>query len=61
MVGGTFRVDDRLDGDTLVIDRTSAMAPQRVPADAYPAWAATLREGLALVEREFGVALPTRR
>jgi hypothetical protein len=61
MTGGTFRVDDRLEGETLVIDRTSAMSPQRVAPDAYPAWAATLREGLALVEREFGVALPARR
>jgi hypothetical protein len=61
MTGGTFRVDDRLEGETLIIDRTSAMAPQRVAPDAYPAWAATLREGLALVEREFGVTLPGRR
>jgi hypothetical protein len=61
MSGGTFRVDDRLEGEVLVIDRTSAMFPQRVAPDAYPAWAATLREGLALVEREFGVALPGRR
>jgi hypothetical protein len=60
MPGATFRVDDRLEGETLVIDRTSAVSPQRITPDAYPAWASTLREGLALVEREFAVALPSR-
>jgi hypothetical protein len=58
---GVFRVDDRLEGDALILDRTSFVAPERVSAEAYPAWASTLREGLALVEREFAVTLPSRR
>lgn len=58
---GVFRVDDHLEGDTLILDRTSFVAPERVSPDAYPAWASTLREGLALVEREFAVTLPSRR
>lgn len=58
---GVFRVDDRLEGDVLILDRTSFVAPERVSAEAYPAWASTLREGLALVEREFAVTLPSRR
>lgn len=59
--GGIFRVADRVEGDTLVLDRMTHFAPQRVTAEAYPAWATTLREGLALVEREFAVTLPARR
>jgi hypothetical protein len=61
LANGVFRVDDRLEGDTLILDRTSFVAPERVGPDAYPAWASTLREGLALVEREFAVTLPARR
>ncbi len=57
---GTFRVSDRVDGDVLVVDRTTSFAAQRVSAEDYPAWASTLREGLSLVEREFGMALPPR-
>lgn len=59
--GGIFRVADRMEGDTLVLDRMTHFAPQRVSAEAYPAWATTLREGLAIVEREFSVTLPARR